>query len=276
MIEIFNEDCLYTMNNRLAEKSVDIVITSPPYNNSRTCHSDYCMKTSNCRYSEYNDNKPNGEYCKWICDIFDGYDRIVKNNGTVLFNISYGSENPSVMFECISDIIHFTNWMVADVISWKKKSALPNNVSSNKCTRICEFVFVFCRKNEYDTYVANKPVTSHSRTGQPFYSVIYNFIEADNNDGTNPLNKATFSSDLVAQLLDMYSPNSDATVYDSFMGTGTTAFVCQKRGLNCYGSELSSAQCDYANNRLAFDGAIPNHSNECNGYKKVDWFEEFS
>lgn len=251
MIEIFNEDCMVSMKDHIPEKSVDLVITSPPYNNSRTSHTEYCMKTANCRYAEYDDNKTNEEYCEWICNLFNGYDKIIKENGTVLFNISYGGENPTVMFECITDICRKTKWMIADVICWKKKSALPNNVSSNKLTRICEFVFVFCRQSEYDTFTANKKVSSVSRTGQPFYSIMYNFIEADNNDGANDLNKATFSTDLVYQLLDMYAPNGkDTTVYDSFMGTGTTAVACKVLGMNCYGSELSKDQCAYAKSRL--------------------------
>lgn len=64
------------------------------------------------------------------------------------------------------------------LLSGKKKSALPNNVSHNKLTRICEFVFVFCRKNEYKTFVANKQVKSQSKTGQKYYENIFNFIEA--------------------------------------------------------------------------------------------------
>lgn len=252
MIKIFNEDCIQTMQKSLEENSIDLVITSPPYNNSRTSHTEYCMKTSNCRYAEYDDNKTNEEYCNWICDLFRGYDRVVKENGIVLFNISYGSENPTVMFECIADVCRKTNWMISDVICWKKKSAFPNNVSSNKLTRIWEFVFVFCRQSEFDTYKANKKVVStNERTKQPFYSPVFNFIEAANNDGANELNKATFSTDLVFQLLDMYAPyGKDTVVYDSFMGTGTTAVACKVLGMNCYGSELSKAQCDFANSRI--------------------------
>lgn len=251
MIKIFNEDCLVTMKEHLDEKSIDLVITSPPYNNSRTCHTEYCMKTSNCRYDSYNDNMSNEEYSNFICNLFNGYDRIIKKDGVVLFNVSYGSENPTVMFECITDICRKTNWMIADIICWKKKSAFPNNVSSNKLTRICEFVFVFCRQDEYDTFKANKKISSYSRTGQPFYSILYNYIEADNNDGSNELNKATFSTDFVFQLLDMYATNGkDTIVYDSFMGTGTTAVACKTLGMSCYGSELSKSQCDFANNRI--------------------------
>lgn len=272
VIQIYNEDCILTMQNTLNEKSVDMVITSPPYNNSRTSHTEYCMKTANCRYTEYNDNKTNGEYCDWICNLFDGYDRVVKENGTVIFNISYGSENPTVMFECISDICKKTKWMIADVICWKKKSALPNNVSSNKLTRICEFVFVFCRKNEYDTFKANKQITSVCHTGQPFYSVLYNFIEADNNDGSCDLNKATFSTQFVSQILGMYAPyDKDTIVYDSFMGTGTTALACKILGMSCYGSEISKEQCEYAEKRLTFNGSTNQVKNDQSNFQKFDW-----
>ena len=94
--------------------------------------------------------------------------------------------------------------MIADKITWKKRNALPNNSSKNKLTRICEDVFVFCRKDEYLTFNANKPVSSIGTNGQTFYKCIYNFIEAPNNDGKNPLNKATFSKELVTKLLDIY------------------------------------------------------------------------
>lgn len=252
MINIYNEDCVLTMQNRIEKHSIDVVITSPPYNNSRTSHTDYCMKTSNCRYAEYNDNKTNSEYCNWICDIFNNFNRIVKKDGVVCWNVSYGSENPTVMFDCIYQICNSTDWMIADMICWKKQSALPNNVSSNKLTRICEPIFIFCRKDEYDTFYSNKEVSSYSKTGQPFYTVMYNWIEAKNNDGPNDLNKATFSVSLVTQLIDMYVKKSqqNSTVYDCFMGTGTTAVGCKMRGINCIGSEISEQQCTLANNRI--------------------------
>ncbi len=273
MIKIYNEDCIYTMNSTLQEKSVDLVITSPPYNNSRTSHTEYCMKTANCRYEEYDDNKTNQEYCDWICEIFHGYDRVLRENGVVLFNISYGSENPDVMLQCINDIINRTPFMCADIITWKKRSALPNNVSSNKLTRICEYVFVFCRRNEYHTFKANKEiVTINERTKQPFYSVLYNFIEADNNDFSNELNKATFSTEFVVKLLDMYGKHSeDFVVYDSFMGTGTTASACKMYGASCFGSEISKNQCEDAENRLKFN------NNNCFEKKQSEQhFEKFS
>lgn len=42
------------------------------------------------------------------------------------------------MWLTIADILRNTNFTIADSIIWKKKSALPNNVSPNKLTRITE------------------------------------------------------------------------------------------------------------------------------------------
>lgn len=274
MINIINGDCIKVMEENISPKSVSVVLTSPPYNNSRACHTERSMKKLSTRYVEYDDNKTNEEYCEWCCDIFNHFDTIVKENGVVLWNVSYGNENPSVMFECVNDICQKTNWMIADVICWKKKSALPSNVSVNKLTRICEFVFVFCRDSEYTTFKVNKDVTKVSYTGQSYYSVLYNFIEADNNDGPNDLNKATFSTDFVIKLLNMYAcDGTDTLVFDPFMGTGTTALGCKILGINCIGSELSKAQCDYANSRLAFNGNTRSTVSVSNvdGLGKFDW-----
>lgn len=248
---IYNEDCKKTMQ-RLKENSVDLVITSPPYNNSRVLNNTRSLSKHEGRYKDYKDNMTNEDYIKWIEEIFHLYDKIIKPNGVVLFNLSYGSENPSLMFLLISHLIQHTNFMVADVITWKKSNALPNNTSPNKMTRICELVFVFCRKNEYATFTSNKKVTKQREdNGQKYYSTIFNFVEAKNNDEVCKLNKATFSSEMVLKCLEMYLPkNPNSIVYDSFMGTGTTAVACIKYGCNYLGSEISKEQCEYAKERI--------------------------
>ena len=155
------------------------------------------------------------------------------------------------LWELINEIHTKSNFMIADMIIWKKGSALPNNVSHNRLTRVYEPIFVLCRKNEYKTFNANKQVTSTSKTGQKYYENIFNFFEASNNDKSTNLNKATFSSEMVYKLLQIYAkPNS--IVYDPFMGTGTTGIGVEKwgNGCVCVGSEISPAQVEYSKNRL--------------------------
>ena len=252
--KIYNEDCFNTMNRMIENDfKIDLVLTSPFYNTSRSnpCHITQKSRDNyEGRYDIHLDNYTDNEYIKFTKDLFDKYDEILKKDGCILYNLSYSSENTHLMWLVIAEILKNTNFMIADDIIWKKMSALPNNVSHNKLTRIVEHVFVFCRKSEFKTFHANKKVKSVRKTGQKMYENIYNFIEAKNNDGSCKLNKATFSTDLCLQLLDIYAkPNS--IVYDSFIGTGTTACACIQRGdLNYIGSELSKDQCEYAEDRI--------------------------
>lgn len=243
---IFNEDCIVTMNREEMQNSIDLVLTSPPYNTSRTGASD----KYNSRYDTFQDSKSDEEYIDWTVNIFNSYDKVLKKDGVVLYNISYSSENSYLIWLVIASVIQKTNFTTADCIVWKKTHAIPNNRSKNKLTRIIEYVFVFCRKSEIKTFNCNKKIVSViEKTGQANYENVTNFIEAKNNDESNTLNKATFSTDFVRKLLNIYAKN-ESVVYDSFMGVGTTAKGCLIEGHYYIGSELSSKQTDFANTRI--------------------------
>lgn len=197
---IYNEDCLDWMN-RAEEGSVDLVLTSPPYNTARGGS----LANHDGRYESYDDNMSNEDYIAWTIQLFEGFDKVLSKNGCVLYNLSYGAENTELMYLTIADLIRNTCFTIADTLIWKKKSALPNNTSTNKLTRICEFVFVLCRKNELGTFRCNKALTKVSGTGQNYYENIFNFFEAPNNDGSCDIHKATFSTLFVRKLLNIYA-----------------------------------------------------------------------
>jgi DNA modification methylase len=254
--KIFNEDCVVTMDKMVKfGQKVDIVLTSPPYNTGRPSVSERSRENREGRYDVHIDNLSTDNYCKWVVNLFNHFDKILNENGVVLWNVSYGSDGTvnsdsvGLMWLSIADIIRNTNFQCADRIVWKKSSAMPNNVSKNKLTRITEDIYVFCRKNEYKTFNCNKTISSIGKNGQTFYNVYYNFIEAKNNDGSCKLNKATYSSELCEKLLSLYAKEGDY-IYDPFNGTGTTGVACKKLNMNYYGSEISEAQCEYSRTRI--------------------------
>lgn len=250
---IYNEDCFDTIERIIDNKiHVDNIITSPFYNTGRSskCHtSEKSRQNHEGRYDIHLDDMTNDEYIQFTIYLFNKFDKIVAENGCILYNMSYGSENTELIWLVLAEILKQTNWTIADDIIWKKQSALPNNVSPNKLTRIVEHIFVFCRKNEFKTFKANKKIKSVSKKGQKYYENVFNFIEAKNNDGSCKLNKATFSTDLITQLIDIYVQD-EAIVYDPFSGTGTTANACILKGIQYLGSEISEAQVEYSNDRL--------------------------
>ncbi|MEG1087565.1 MAG: site-specific DNA-methyltransferase [Cetobacterium sp.] len=244
-IKVIQGDCLNVMKT-IEGCVVDCVMTSPPYNNSRNTKR---LDTHEGRYDVHIDKMDNNTYIKWTLDIFNQFDRLLKKDGVVLYNINYGSENLDLLWLLMSDLILKSNFMIADVITWKKKTALPNNTSKNKLTRITEFVFVICRKSEVNSFNSNKRITkTREDNGQNYYENIYNFVEAKNNDGSNKLNKATYSTDFCKQILEKYI--SEGTVLDPFNGTGTTGLACCELGLNYIGIELSEAQCELSLQRI--------------------------
>lgn len=238
---IYNESNLLTMS-RMQSQSIDLIITSPPYNIIRPNSTDR-------GYDVYKDGMSNEEYIDWTLDMFKEFERCLVTDGIVLYNMSYGTENTILMSLVVADIIRKSDFTLADIIVWKKKSATPNNVSHNKTTRIVEYIYVFCRKDEFHTFNCNKKKLKERESGQAIYENVYNFISAPNNDGSTDLNKATYSTKLVRTLLNMYAkPNS--LVYDPFMGTGTTAVACIIDGHDYIGSEISDKQCAYAEKRI--------------------------
>ena len=109
---------------------------------------------------------------------------------------------------------------------------------------------MFCRKDEYNSFTANKKVVSLSKgTNQKNYENVMNFVEAKNNDGKNDLHKATYSTELCEKLLSIYG-NEGMLIFDPFMGTGTTALAAIKLGMDYVGCEIFEQYYDMCEERI--------------------------
>ena len=180
---------------------VDLILTSPPYNMTKR-KGGYA---DTGRYDVYVDWKSEEDYLLWSIDLFNVFSSILRDNRVVLYNFSYSIENPSLPEKLVACIEEHTPFRKVDTIIWKKKCGLPFPANGKRLSRNWEYVFVFARADEMDTYENNRKVKSVSeKTGQKYYEAIYNFIEAKNNDGKCPYNQATYSSELCEKLLEIY------------------------------------------------------------------------
>lgn len=263
--DLYNGDCLSILNmadSPIKDKSVDIIITSPPYNTCRHKTLDQCKNKKEmygCRYDLYIESMDNDEYANWTIALFDEFDRVLKEKSVVLYNYGMGSDSQTGTsindwFFVISKLVSKTNFVCSDILFWKKYNACPNNMSSSRLTRVVEPVLVFCRKEDDGKCITNKKISSERKTGQKVYNSFDNFIVAPNNDGPNPLNKATYSIKFVSNLMDIYIPDDHDNGYvvmDPFNGTGTTGCACLERGLNYVGIELSEKQYKFTIDRFS-------------------------
>ena len=70
---IYNEDCNVTIANRIEDKSIDLVLTSPPYNMTKR-KGGYA---DTGRYDVYKDWKSEDEYIDDTIDLFDKFDYLL-------------------------------------------------------------------------------------------------------------------------------------------------------------------------------------------------------
>ena len=251
---IHNEDCLKTME-RLND-SIDLIVTSPPYNMTSRPGG----VADSGRYDVYTDWKTEPEYIEWTVDIFNNFNKILKQNSVVLYNFSYSIENPSLPYKLVSVLEEKSNFTLADTIIWKKQQGMPFPANKYRLSRNWEFIWVFVRKSEINTFRIHKGISKVSeKTGQTYYNIFYNMIDSANSDIPTPkLNQATYSSDMVLKLFDIYCDNG-YTVYDPFNGTGTTGYACKIskfKDLTYIGSEISENQVKYSIERIENETVI--------------------
>lgn len=235
---IYNEDNIETMK-KIPSNYIDGIICSPPYN--------FTTKRSDMYYDNgysHIDNLSEEEYIKIRIAEFKEFGRIVKDKGVILYNISYGHNNPILPLLLITEVHKQTDLTLADMISWKKSNSIPFQTSPNKLSRLVEQVYVIVKKKHLQDFKANKEVSSvNQKTGQKFYKNYVNFIEAKNNDGIKSKLKASYSEELVDKLINIYF-DEESIIYDPFMGTGTSARSCIKNRLYFIGSELDKEHYD--------------------------------
>lgn len=104
--KIYNEDCLTTLA-KMADNSIDLIITSPPYNKNAYATdkgSDKSWSSLRGRqipYDKYNDNMPPQEYEEWQKNVIKECIRVLKPQGSLFYNhkdiIVGGGNNSSKM-----------------------------------------------------------------------------------------------------------------------------------------------------------------------------------
>jgi site-specific DNA-methyltransferase (adenine-specific) len=94
------------MRAYLQDKSVDVVVTSPPYN----IDVDYG--------GVYNDNKPESEYLEWTGEFGFEINRMLKDDGSFFLNIGDELSNPGKAWAIAFALKkHF---VLQNVIHWTK------------------------------------------------------------------------------------------------------------------------------------------------------------
>ena len=242
---IFNEDCIQTMLG-INEPIIDLVVTSPPYDNLRT-YKGYSFDVAQTSTALYRVVKPGGVVV-WVIG-----DATIK-----------GSETGTSFRHALSFMA--SGFRLHDTMIWNKTNAMPK-VKTKRYFDKFEYMFIFSK----GTPKAFNPIMQPCKMGGKLYKSTCKKITKDKErvekefvlnqeryrdniwDIAVAQNKtahpAVFPLQLAVDHVTSWS-NIDDIVYDPFMGSGTTAIACIKTGRQFLGSEISAEYCEIARRRI--------------------------
>lgn len=232
--KIYCESCLTTMA-KMPDNCVDLIVTSPNYNNFRNKRtqakrSEYWART-NIEYDLCADKQSDEDYANEQIQIINEMLRVLKPTGTICYNHKDRIYN----FEVLSPL----SWIL------QTKAKYRQRITWNRCGMQAYNPVRFYRVEE-DIYILGKEAKGFFwNKNAAKYLSIWN-IPPSRNDLGHP---ATFPDELVKRCVDAFT-DKDFLVYDPYMGSGTTALVAKSMQRHFIGSEISQNYCSIAENRL--------------------------
>ena len=263
--KIINGDCIEVMKT-LPEGSVDLVVTSPPYN-------------CGIKYDMHIDNLPMDQYWVWTREWLTETYRLIKDDGRVSINIPYEvnvqdrggrvffvSEFYQIMKE-----VGFKFFGIVDLEedsphrskttawgSWMSPSS-PYIYNPKECV-ILAYKKQHIKKVkgqpewkgesteiEQEDGTLKKKIVYEEKDKKEFMELVFgqwNYF-AD----TKSLTKATFSMDIPTKAIKILSYKNDV-ILDPFCGSGTSMVSAEILDRRWLGIELSPNYCDVARGRV--------------------------
>jgi site-specific DNA-methyltransferase (adenine-specific) len=106
--DLQSEDCVVGMA-RLPDHSIDLVVTSPPYN-------------LGVRYSKFSDRQDRTEYLKWCRSWAAEIARLLRREGSFFLNVGAAPSNPMFPHELVLELRRL--FILQNTIHWIKSIAI--------------------------------------------------------------------------------------------------------------------------------------------------------
>ena len=226
-IQLYQGDCLEVMKS-LPDECVDLIITSPPYNLGKTHHTGNNKFKS---YSEYNDDMPEALYQNWQVEVLKECFRILKPTGSLFYNHKNRIRN-GVQITPYEWLLK-TPFVIKQEIVWFNRSQ-----NFDKCR--------FYPMTERVYWLAKSPKTK-------LFNAINHHDVFDTKDwqpvGTKGEHKRAYPVKMCEDIIACF--DDAETIFDPYMGSGTTGEAALKAGRKFIGIELDDAYFEIAQKRLS-------------------------
>lgn len=249
-ISLHNIDCLKGLD-ALEDGSVDVIVTSPPYN-------------LGIDYGAYDDSIPRTDYLSWLNSVFVKLNDKLSDDGSFFLNVGSSPSSPWGPFEVVMSIRNL--FSLQNVIHWIKSIYVENEsyghkqsmnvghykpINSNRFVNDThEYVFHFTKSGKVaiDRLAIGVPYkdtgnitrwkegSSGIRCRGNCWYIPYSTIKSRTLERPHP---ASFPPELAEMSIRLHGVSKKSTlVLDPFMGIGNTAIACARLGVNCTGFEI--------------------------------------
>tara|TARA_R110002074_G_scaffold393744_1_gene580584 strand:+ start:69 stop:764 length:696 start_codon:yes stop_codon:yes gene_type:complete len=226
-MQLFNDDCLKVLPT-IPENSVDLIITSPPYED--ISGAGYTSDSKDILFFKL--------YSEFIDNVFQQYHRVLKENGQIFFNIKSKTFNKSLRSpHWLEFTSGFQKFIFKSYIIWK----YAGSFDSTKSRFHLDYEIVYHLSKGNNIHI-NDNIDLHD----PLSSVWYIPHNIPKNERVHPTQMPIAVVDHILKIVGV----SGNTVLDNFMGSGTTGVSCKKNNINFIGIELNPKNFDIAKQRI--------------------------
>jgi site-specific DNA-methyltransferase (adenine-specific) len=255
-------DCIEGMT-ALPADSIDLVVTSPPYN-------------LGIKYGKYQDNKSSADYLAWTREWVAEVTRVLKPTGSFFLNVGASSKNPFLPHEVILEIrdlltlqntIHWIKSITVETVEGETVSAGHfKPINSKRFINDChEYLFHLTHEGDVPLdrrgvgvpYVHKSNIDRWGHTdgadkrcrGNTWF-VPYKTIVKRDKDRPHP---ATFPAQLAEYCVRLHGGDpAEIVMMDPFVGIGHAAIGARDAGVvNFVGFEIDEAYLEIARDKLA-------------------------
>src|SRR5258707_495095 len=246
-------DCVEVLRQLPAE-SVDVIVTSPPYN-------------LGIQYSRYKDTLPQADYLAWTDAWIGAAARVLRRDGSMFLNVGAKPSDPWTALDVaqaarshlrLQNIIHWIKSIAIERSSAGAAAGLTRDlaighykpINSDRFLNDChEFPFHFTPLGStgLDRLALGVPYQDQSNIARwraaadgvrcrgNTWFIPYETIQRRDRDRPHP---ATFPSRLPEQCLRLHGVSRIRTVMDPFNGLGSTALASARLGIDFVGSDI--------------------------------------
>ena len=234
-------DCL-TVMRQMPDKSIDVVVTSPPYN-LRNSSGGGMRDGSGGLWEKaklldgyaggYSDDMPYDQYVLWQRACITEMLRLIKDDGAIFYNHKWRVQDG--LLQDRHEIV--TGFPVRQIIIWQRAGGINFNLSYFLPTY--EVIYLICGK-KFRLAKSKDPKHPKATCG-------IGDVWRVNQDHKNE-HPAPFPVEIPKRCIES---TDSKLILDPFMGSGTTAIAAKMLGRDWIGIEVAQQYADMANERIA-------------------------